>query len=174
MSISKMQGTPCHITSLKMDENDSKRSRQNCRYYNCRKKCCKNKKSRYFNIECGYVSRCPIYEEKKHKEKVVYKSCNKKIDTLSYSGKSSQFQIIDSIKSKRKILKTGSLIVKDDVVKIECLNSGEIKNFKIISNEKSSKNPPISNICFNKKIGDKFSYNKKKYKILSGQRQIIF
>lgn len=174
MSISKMQGTPFHITKLKMDENDSKRSRQNCKYYNCRKKRCKNPQSRYFELDCGYVSRCPLYKEGAYREKVVHRIGNEKGDTLSYSGKCSQSQIRDAIRAKRKTLKNGSIIIQDDVVRIESISSGEVKSYKIISGTKSTKNPPISNLCFNKKIGEEFSYKKKRYRILSGERQVEF
>ena len=166
MTISKLQGTPYHITRLKMDENDKKRTKQSCKYYNHRTKCCKNTKSRYYDIECGYVSRCPVYAERMYGEKVAYRA-KAGGDRFSYVGKSSHSEISDSIRAKRRVLKNGNLIIKDDIVKVEDIDSGEVKLYKIISNGKPSKVPVIPDLCLNKKIGDKFSYKNKRYRILS-------
>ncbi len=61
--ISGLTGTPWHTEALRMDENDNRRKRAYCKYYNNKEKTC----SRLVSKCCG-SSHCPYYEASPEKE----------------------------------------------------------------------------------------------------------
>lgn len=55
--------TPNHIGFISMKEDDTKRHRSRCNYYNKENKTCKHANSPFYTRKCGGSSHCLCYEE---------------------------------------------------------------------------------------------------------------
>lgn len=136
--------TPWHVGVPKMLENDTRRHKAWCVYYDARSKKCMTSKSACYDIQCGGSSHCTVYKESQNAEK-EYNETSKEI--------------------KRH---TGNkwVISINDIVTLRNLNTNKEVKYQMIklSNGKQS---DIASVCVGKNCGNIVSFKGENYKIIA-------
>ena len=151
-SISRNIGTPSHITYLSKKENDDRRHRSRCIYYDKDTKHCLAPKGSYSGIRCPGSSHCTQYFERLEPDKPKTKS-KAKAD-------------ITGIK-KRPTTLPGRITYGKKVI-LQCLDDDEVYHITIGINPDLM--PPLQKLCLNRKYGDTISYSGYRYKIVKPQK----
>lgn len=92
-----------------------------------------------------------------------------KVYMNTHYGSDSEEAMIESFSKKEVEVDEEETIKNGDKVKIEALDSGNVKMFKICMS-KGENSPEISKICIDKKVGDEIEFKNKKCRILEALR----
>ncbi|TCT14592.1 hypothetical protein EDC18_10573 [Natranaerovirga pectinivora] len=106
----KLPDTPWHIGYAVKEEDDPRRHRARCVYYDNSNKKCITHKSRYFMVKCGGSAHCNYYSEKlavkketAHNNKLDYN--NQMDDRTSRLKKKKEFMDNENLRIRQKSIK---------------------------------------------------------------------
>ena len=155
MERKKLPDSPWHIGYTKKKENDPRRHKARCIYYDNKTKICISAKSSYCGVKCGGSAHCGAYRETPEQP---IKQISPPIKGIYSSGKKGKINASSRNEEKR-------FIAFNDIVTIRNLKTGEEKRYRIISGM-GKKPPEITSICLGKQNGYCFSWKNENYIII--------
>ncbi|MDO5714427.1 MAG: hypothetical protein Q4Q07_08350 [Tissierellia bacterium] len=158
MSPRRLEGVPWHPSSLKMKENDTRRHKSRCIYYNKKTEICNTLKSYYGFRTCGGSRHCAGYEERVVEEE----SIERNTESSKYLSREKIRNTIDKKKSVEK-----NICEKGDIVIAASIDDPNTKKtYYLVENEKGKETLALQ-ACYGKKRNETFIIKGKKYKILN-------
>ena len=145
----QLPDVPWHIGSPKMDENDKRRHKARCVYYDNDTKKCRKTESPYWLMKCGGSSHCRFYSEDS--------SIGKRIDPVGIPqfGNERYKQRVEGWEIRAQV---------GDLITVNRLRSGIRSQYAIQGSAR--KNDPIANKCLNQLLGYKFDIGGIEYKLI--------
>ena len=145
MDRKRLPDSPWHIGYTKKKENDPRRHKARCFYYDNSTGNCASGKSRYCGIRCGGSAHCEAYRETPPKRE------------------SHNNTPIKGTYSKGKQKKTE--VFMGDIITIRSLTTGKESRFRIIPGT-GKVSPEITRLCLGKKRGYRFPFRDDEYEIV--------
>lgn len=143
----KLPDSPWHIGYTKKKEDDPRRHKARCFYYDNSTGICASGDSRYRGIRCGGSAHCEAYRETPPNPKH-----NHETET-----------VIKGVYAIHKQKKTEVLM--DDIITIKNNQTGKETRFRMIPGL-GRNTPEITKLCLGKKIGYQFMYQGDSYEIV--------
>lgn len=153
--VSRMSGTPWHVTALSSGE-EGRRDKRRCNFFDKKSGNCMCKVAGKYLRHCISSTRCDRYEE------VEKYNNDKEIINIEQ----------ENVKLNNTIYKTfvKRNICVGDNVDIESLDGEIKKTFKILDKNSNGKYNEITNVCLGKNLKETIIYKNKEYRITKIER----
>ena len=144
--VSRMDGTPWHVSCLKMNSMDSRRDKRSCVYFsenNCN----------IHHEKCIGSSHCSEYKltENNNKHK-------------NYSHQSRKVHSPERHKVQISYARIPDIIQQNDEVTVFCFQTNKYKTF-VVPGTNTEEIAPIKLLCYGKHLHDKISWNGYEFEI---------